>query len=58
VTIGIVVHSDCIISGHGPGVATLLSCRTPLLKPMWSADANIGQILKIGRFRKLPRTRK
>ncbi|HOE10758.1 MAG TPA: DUF4438 domain-containing protein [bacterium] len=58
VTIGIVVHSDCIISGHGPGVATLLSCRTPLLKPMRSADANIGQILKIGRFRKPPRTRK
>ena len=26
ITIGVVVHSDCKVAGHGPGVTTLLSC--------------------------------
>ncbi len=26
VTIGIVVHSDCLEAGHGPGVTTLMTC--------------------------------
>jgi len=51
VTIGIVVHSDSFISGHGPGVATLLSSRDGLIRPVVRRDANLAQILKIGRFR-------
>ena len=58
VTIGIVVHSDCILSGHGPGVATLISCREQKIKPIISPPANIGRVLKIGRFRPSRRTRK
>lgn len=52
VTIGVVVHSDSKLSGHGPGVMTLLSSRTPILQPKRSVHANIGRYLGIGRYRK------
>jgi len=41
VTIGIVVHSDCLLAGHGPGVTTLMTCATPLIEPVIDAKANI-----------------
>lgn len=52
VTIGIVIHGDCLYAGHGPGVSTLLTARKPVIEPVISSDANLGKILKIGRFRK------
>jgi len=52
VTIGIVAHSDSFLSGHGPGVSTLLSSKTGKIKPKISKSANLAQILKIGRFKK------
>lgn len=52
VSIAIVVHSDCVISGHGPGAMTLLTSPKGKIKPVISKDANIGKYLKIGRFRK------
>ena len=51
VTIGIVMHSNCLLSGHGPGVTTLLTASTPLLKPKGDEGANIAEILSIGRHR-------
>ncbi len=48
VTIGIVVHSDCRIAGHGPGVTTLMTCKTSLIKPVIDSKANIANLLKIG----------
>ena len=51
VTIGIVAHSDSFLSGHGPGVSTLLSSKNGRLKPRVSKDANLGTLLKIGRSR-------
>jgi hypothetical protein len=52
VTIGIVVHSDSNISGHGPGVATLLTAARPLIRPVIDPAANIGRLLGIGRYRR------
>jgi hypothetical protein len=48
VSIGIIVHSDCRRAGHGPGVSTLLTCGTSLLKPVIDPSANIANYLKIG----------
>lgn len=48
VTIGIVIHSDCLLAGHGPGVATLMTCKTPLIKPVINSQANIAHLLNIG----------
>lgn len=48
ISIGVVVHSDCLLAGHGPGVSTLMTCSKPLIKPILDASANIADILKIG----------
>jgi len=48
VTIGIIVHSDCLRAGHGPGVATLMTCKTSLIEPIIDSKANIADILGIG----------
>lgn len=52
VTIGVVSHSDSFLSGHGPGVSTLISSKKGMIKPRISKDANLAKVLKIGRFRK------
>jgi len=48
VTIGIVVHSDCLRAGHGPGVTTLMTCATPLIEPVIDPNANIVALLGRG----------
>ena len=48
ITIGVVVHSDCLSAGHGPGVTTIMTCKTPLIKPVIDPQANIADLLKIG----------
>jgi len=50
ITIGIIVHSDCMFSGHGPGVTTLLTAGTPLIEPVLDPKANIADILGHGTF--------
>mgnify|MGYP004703695545 CR=1 FL=1 len=47
VTIGAVVHSDCVITGHGPGVVTLLTCKTPKIRPVLVDKANIADYLGV-----------
>jgi hypothetical protein len=49
VTIGVVVHSDCVIMGHGPGVTTLLTCKSGQIKPKLVARANIADYLGVNR---------
>ena len=51
VTIGIVVHSDCVLAGHGPGVTTIMTSRSGKIEPVINKEANIGYYLKIGRWR-------
>jgi hypothetical protein len=48
VTIGVVVHSDCLLAGHGPGVTTIMTCETSLIKPVIDPQANIADLLEIG----------
>ena len=48
VTIGIVIHSDCVLAGHGPGVTTLLTSKSGEIKFNLHKDANIANYLKIG----------
>jgi Domain of unknown function (DUF4438) len=51
VSIGLIVHSRSDMSGHGPGVSTLLTSRSGLIRPKISKDANVGHVLKLGRWR-------
>lgn len=48
VTIGIVVHSNCLRSGHGPGVTALLTSSKPLIEPILDPAANIAERLRLG----------
>jgi hypothetical protein len=46
-TIGIVVHSDSTVSGHGPGVVTLMSGPARHLVPVRDENANLASILRL-----------
>ncbi len=48
ITIGIVVHSDCRLAGHGPGIATLMTCPVSLIEPVLDPRANIADLFRIG----------
>ena len=48
ISIGIVIHSDCLKAGHGPGVTTLMTCASSQIKPIIDPKANIAHLLKIG----------
>lgn len=45
ISIGIIAHGDSFQSGHGPGVAGLLTSKSGAIDPVIDADANIAQIL-------------
>lgn len=47
VSIGVIVHSDCIKSGHGPGVTVIMSSKTNKIKGIKTENANIANYLGI-----------
>lgn len=44
-TVGVVVHSDCTVMGHGPGVTTIFTCKQPLIEGRLDNKANLADIL-------------
>ncbi len=50
VTIGMVIHSDSPLGGHGPGMMTLMSATAGKLVPLLDEKANLGAMLGIGRY--------
>jgi len=52
ITIGIVIHSNCLLAGHGPGVTNLLTCSKSIIEPVIDPKANIADLLNIGDKRK------
>lgn len=42
VTIGVVIHGDCTMGGHGPGVTTLMSSRGRTIEPFVDEKANLA----------------
>ncbi len=42
ITIGIIVHGDSTVSGHGPGVTSLLTGPAAVLRPVYDANANLA----------------
>lgn len=45
--IGVVVHCDSYLSGHGPGVTTLLTCQDGTMVPVLDPEANIARYLSL-----------
>ncbi|MBS4016139.1 MAG: DUF4438 domain-containing protein [Candidatus Latescibacteria bacterium] len=46
-TVGIVVHADCVIAGHGPGVTTIATSVKGKIKPVINKKANIADYLQL-----------
>lgn len=46
-TIGIVVHTNCVTAGHGPGVTSLLTSAMGKIIPEIDGKANIASLLKL-----------
>ena len=53
IVIGLINHGDSVMTGHGAGVMTLLSCPEADIIPVVNPDANIGNYLKCGRWAEL-----
>ena len=47
ITIGIIVHSDSTVSGHGPGVVTLFSGDARFIVPQKDIKANLAAVMGI-----------
>lgn len=47
VTVGVVVHSDSHVAGHGPGVTPLLMGPASILRPFHARDANLASVLGV-----------
>ncbi len=53
VVIGVVAHCDSHLSGHGPGITTIMTSAAPgRLVPKRTRSANIARYLHIGRHRR------
>lgn len=47
VTIGLCIHGDSIMTGHGPGILTLMTCDEPCIEWIIDPSANIANYLNI-----------
>lgn len=47
ITIGIVVHSNCVTAGHGPGVTRLFTSSNGKIIPEIDPNANIAKIMNL-----------
>ncbi|WP_430448659.1 DUF4438 domain-containing protein [Rhodophyticola sp.] len=48
VSICLCIHGDSVMTGHGPGILTLMTARDGTIDFDISADANIAQLLDLG----------
>jgi hypothetical protein len=47
VSIGVVVHGDSTVSGHGPGVTVLMSGPSQVIQPLVDSRANLAAIFRV-----------
>jgi hypothetical protein len=47
VSVGVVVHTNCVTAGHGPGVTTLMTSSDGKIVPKLTQNANIASLLKL-----------
>ena len=45
VTIGVIAHSNSVVSGHGPGVTTIMTAPEGKIEPFRDPDANLKHVL-------------
>lgn len=47
VSIGVVIHSDCIKNGHGPGISIVMTTKKDLLRSKIDKKANIADLMGV-----------
>lgn len=47
ISIGVVIHSNCVTAGHGPGVTTFMTSTNGKIIPLIKREANIASLLKL-----------
>ncbi len=47
VSVGVIVHSDCVIAGHGPGLMTVLTSGNGNIRPVISKNSNLTTYFKM-----------
>jgi hypothetical protein len=47
VSIGVVVHTNCVTAGHGPGVTSLMTSSSGKIIPQINPKANLASLLKL-----------
>ena len=47
VSVGVVVHTNCVTAGHGPGVTTLMTSLDGKIVPQLNRKANIASMFKL-----------
>jgi len=47
VSVGVVVHTNCVTAGHGPGVTTLMTSPDGKIVPQINQNANVASLLKL-----------
>ncbi len=47
VSVGVVIHTNCVTAGHGPGVTTLMTSPQGKIIPQINAKANIASLLNL-----------
>jgi hypothetical protein len=47
ISVGVVVHTNCVSAGHGPGVVTLMTSPDGRIVPQISSKANIASLLNL-----------
>ena len=47
VSVGVVVHTNCVTAGHGPGVTTLITSSSGKIIPQITQNANVASLLKL-----------
>ena len=47
ISLGVVIHTNCVTAGHGPGVTTLMTSPNGKIIPQINAKANIASLLNL-----------
>jgi hypothetical protein len=47
ISIGVVVHSDCIKAGHGPGITILMATKKPIIEGRLDNNSNIADLMGV-----------
>ncbi|MDR2707250.1 MAG: DUF4438 domain-containing protein [Nitrososphaerota archaeon] len=47
VSVGVIVHTNCVTAGHGPGVTSLMTSANGRIIPVINKKANLASLLKL-----------